>query len=67
MNRKEFIKNGILGSAIFATSASVAKLAENDIDELERLNVIGVNPHYALELRHEGRKINKIRIFKSES
>ena len=43
MNRKEFIRKGVLGSAIFASSASVAKIIDNDIDEIKKLDIIGFN------------------------
>lgn len=43
MDRKTFLKNGLLGSAIFAAPGSAARLVDNDIDELQRLQVIGFN------------------------
>lgn len=47
MNRKDFLKNGLLGTAIFSLSASMAKVTENNIDELQNLDIIGFNhlPH----------------------
>jgi quercetin 2,3-dioxygenase len=43
MDRKEFIKKGFLGTAIFTSSSLLAKNVENDIDELRELEVIGFN------------------------
>lgn len=43
MNRKDFLKRGILGSAIFTSASSMAKMAENEIDELKKLEIIGFN------------------------
>lgn len=43
MDRKAFIKNGLLGSAIFASTSSLARLTANNIDELRELDVIGYN------------------------
>ncbi|MFZ4544102.1 MAG: pirin family protein [Saprospiraceae bacterium] len=43
MNRKDFIKKGLLGTAIFATSGSLANATKNDIDELKELEIIGFN------------------------
>jgi len=49
MDRKNFIKNGLLGTGIFAASASGLKALANDIDELKALNpldkpeIIGFN------------------------
>lgn len=47
MNRKDFIKNGLLGTAIFSVSAGLAKVTENNIDELQALDIVGFNhlPH----------------------
>jgi quercetin 2,3-dioxygenase len=43
MNRKDFLKKGILGTGIFATSSALANVIKNDIDELAALEVIGFN------------------------
>jgi redox-sensitive bicupin YhaK (pirin superfamily) len=43
MDRKTFIRNGILGTAIIAGSAARAQLVRNDIDELEALDIVGFN------------------------
>ncbi len=43
MDRKQFLKKGILGTAILATSGVAAKLINNDISELESLEIYGFN------------------------
>lgn len=43
MDRKDFIKKGLLGTGMFVTSASVANTLKNDIDEIEPLEPIGYN------------------------
>jgi quercetin 2,3-dioxygenase len=43
MDRKEFIKKGFLGTAIFTASKAFSSNAVNDIDELKELEVIGFN------------------------
>jgi len=63
MDRKEFLKKGLLGTAILATSGVAAKLIENNISELDNLNILGFN-----HLPPEDSKImeNKI-LYKSNS
>jgi quercetin 2,3-dioxygenase len=43
MDRKAFIKKGILGTGIFVTSGSAASALTNGIDELKALDIIGFN------------------------
>jgi quercetin 2,3-dioxygenase len=43
MDRKAFIKKGILGTGIFVTSGSAATALSNGIDELKALDIIGFN------------------------
>ncbi len=43
MDRKNFIKKGLLGSAIFASTGSLAHVIDNNIDELKELEVVGFN------------------------
>lgn len=43
MDRKDFIKKGLLGTGMFVASASLAKNMENEIDEIEPLEPIGYN------------------------
>ncbi len=43
MDRKTFLRKGFLGTAMFVGASSVAKVLDNDIDELEKLETIGYN------------------------
>ncbi len=43
MDRKDFIKKGFLGTAIFASTGALANVIKNNIDELEELEVLGFN------------------------
>ena len=43
MERKDFLRKGILGTGLLAASPLLAKLAENEIDELRPLDVVGFN------------------------
>lgn len=43
MERKDFIKKGLLGTGILAASASLANVVKNNIDELKELEIIGFN------------------------
>ena len=43
MDRKDFIKKGFFGSAIFATTGVLANVIKNEIDELKELEIIGFN------------------------
>lgn len=43
MDRKDFIKKGLFGTAIFAASNSMANVVKNDIDELKALDIVGFN------------------------
>ncbi|OWY25388.1 pirin family protein [Sphingobacteriales bacterium UPWRP_1] len=43
MNRKDFLKKGLLGTGIFAASAALGNVIQNNIDELMPLNLIGFN------------------------
>jgi redox-sensitive bicupin YhaK (pirin superfamily) len=63
MDRKDFLKKGLLGTAILATSGVAAKLIENNVSELDNLKILGFN-----HLPPEDSKImeNKI-LYKSNS
>lgn len=43
MERKEFIKKGLMGTGMFVTSAVVGNVLKNDIDEIRELEPIGYN------------------------
>lgn len=43
MNRKDFLRKGLMGTSIFATSAALGNVVRNNIDELEALEIIGFN------------------------
>ena len=43
MDRKNFIKKGILGTGVFLASSTLANVAKNDIDELKPLEPLGFN------------------------
>lgn len=43
MDRKHFLRLGLLGTGILASGKGMANLAENNIDELKPLEVIGFN------------------------
>lgn len=63
MDRKEFIKKGFLGTALFAATGDMAGVVKNKIDELKELEIIGFN-----HLPERNSKImSNIVIHKSES
>jgi quercetin 2,3-dioxygenase len=43
MDRKSFLKKGLMGTGIFAASAALGNVIKNDIDELSPLKVLGFN------------------------
>ncbi len=43
MERKDFIRKGILGTGIFVTSPVLGNLIQNNIDELKELDILGFN------------------------
>lgn len=43
MDRKDFIKKGLLGTGMFVASAAVANIMQNDIDEIKPLQPVGFN------------------------
>jgi quercetin 2,3-dioxygenase len=47
MDRKAFLRKGILGTGMFVATAAISKVLSNDIDELEPLEPVGFNhiPH----------------------
>ena len=47
MDRKDFLRKGMLGTGMLVTSAALGNVLKNDIDELRPLDIIGFNhlPH----------------------
>lgn len=43
MNRKQFLRNSLLGAGALATSGVAKAVIDNDIDELKPLNILGFN------------------------
>lgn len=43
MDRKDFIKKGLLGTGMFVASSALGNIIKNNIDELSELEVIGFN------------------------
>ena len=43
MDRKDFLRKGLIGTGMLVTSASMAQVLKNDIDELQPLETIGFN------------------------
>ncbi len=43
MDRKDFLKKGLMGTGIFAATGALGNVVKNDIDELTPLEVIGFN------------------------
>ena len=43
MDRKDFLKKGLLGTGMFVASAALGNIIKNDIDELKELEPIGFN------------------------
>lgn len=43
MDRKEFLKKGLLGTGMFVTSSLLGDITKNEIDELRELEIIGFN------------------------
>ena len=43
MDRKEFLRNGLMGTGMLVTSAAMGQVIKNDIDELQPLDPLGFN------------------------
>jgi len=43
MNRKDFLKKGLLGATVFGSAPHLSRLVENKVDELNPLKVVGYN------------------------
>jgi hypothetical protein len=43
MDRKNFLKKGLMGTAIFAATSALGNVVKNNIDELHQLDIVGFN------------------------
>lgn len=43
MDRKDFLKKGLLGTGMFVTSTMLGDIIKNDVDELKELEILGFN------------------------
>lgn len=43
MDRKDFLRKGLLGTGVFVSSAALASVFKNEVDELKELEIIGYN------------------------
>jgi redox-sensitive bicupin YhaK (pirin superfamily) len=43
MERKDFLRKGLLGTGMFVSASALGNLFKNEIDELEELDIIGYN------------------------
>lgn len=43
MDRKEFIRKGLMGTGMFVTSAAIGDVMKNEIDEIKELEPVGFN------------------------
>lgn len=43
MDRKDFIKKGLMGTGMFVTSATIGDVMKNEIDEIKELELVGFN------------------------
>ncbi|MEO8148186.1 MAG: pirin family protein [Bacteroidia bacterium] len=43
MDRKDFLRKGLMGTGMFATTAALGNLIKNNVDELQELEIIGFN------------------------
>ena len=57
MDRKDFIKKGLLGTGMFVASAAVANIMQNDIDEIKPLEPVGFNHLPALDTPVTGNSV----------
>src|SRR6478735_1417985 len=52
MDRKKFIRKGLMGTGIFVATTSLGGIIPNNIDELEKLDHMGVPPDGILGFNH---------------
>jgi len=57
MDRKDFLKKGLLGTGMFVASAAVANIMQNDIDEIKPLEPVGFNHLPALDTPVTGNSV----------
>lgn len=43
MDRKDFIRKGLMGTGMFVASSALGNILQNDIDELKALDIVGFN------------------------
>lgn len=43
MDRKDFLKKGLLGTGMFAATTALGNVLKNDVDEIKPLEIIGYN------------------------
>ena len=43
MDRKDFVKKGLMGTGMFVAASSLGNVLKNDIDELKELEILGFN------------------------
>lgn len=43
MNRKDFLRKGLMGTGMLVTSSALGNLVQNNIDELQELEILGFN------------------------
>jgi hypothetical protein len=43
MDRKDFLKKGLMGTGVFVATAAAGNVLQNNIDELRELEVLGFN------------------------
>ena len=43
MDRKDFLKKGLLGTGMFVATAAVGNIMKNKIDEIQELEALGYN------------------------
>jgi hypothetical protein len=43
MERKEFLKKGLMGTGMFVATAALGNVIKNEVDELKELEVVGFN------------------------
>lgn len=55
MNRKYFIKKGLMGTGLFIMSSASGNFINNNIDELRQLEILGFNYLPNTKIKHYGK------------